>query len=70
MSIGGIVLEHFSALPQTEINSSTKPCPRHAVFYYFLSDDIEQYAATTTANSKHFIELFKKKLMSALIKIW
>ena len=34
VSIEGIALEHFSALPQTEINSSTKPCPRHAVFHY------------------------------------
>ena len=33
--IEGISLEHFSALPQTEINSSTKPCTRHAVFHYF-----------------------------------
>ena len=36
VSIEGIALEHFSALPQTEIKSSTKTCPRHAVFNYFL----------------------------------
>ena len=36
VSIEGIILEHFSALPQTEINSSTKSCPRHAVFHSFL----------------------------------
>ena len=35
LSIQGIALEHFIALPQTEINSSTKPYPRHAVFHYF-----------------------------------
>ena len=35
VSIERIVLEHFSALQQTEINSSTKPCPRNAVFHYF-----------------------------------
>ena len=35
VSIEGILLEHFSALPQTEINSSSKPCPRHVVFRYF-----------------------------------
>ena len=36
MSIEGIALKHFSALPQTEINSSTKPCPQHAVFRFFV----------------------------------
>ena len=35
VSIEVISLEHFSALPQTEINLSTKPCPRHAVFRFF-----------------------------------
>ena len=64
-------MEHFSALPQTEINSSTKPCQRHAVFHYFLSDDIIQDAATTTAHSSCLIGLLKsQKLMSALGKIW
>ena len=33
LSIEGITLEHFSVLPQIEINSSTKLCPRHAVFH-------------------------------------
>ena len=59
VSIEGIVLEHFSALPQTEINSSTKLCPCHAVIHSFLSDDSKQDAATTTAHSNCFIELFK-----------
>ena len=36
VSIEGIVLEHFSALPQTEINSSTKSFPLHAVFHHFF----------------------------------
>ena len=47
-------------------------CPRHAVFYYFLSDDIEQYAATTNVHSKLLIELlkFKKVLTSTLSKIY
>ena len=61
MSIEGIGLEHFSELPQTEINASTKPCPRHAVFHYFLSDDSKQDAATTTAHSNILIELIKMK---------
>ena len=36
VSIEGITLEHLSALPQTEINSSTKSFPRHAVFHSFF----------------------------------
>ena len=58
VSIEGIALEHFSALPQTEINSSTKPCPCHAVFHFFFSDDSKQDAVNTTAHSKRSIELF------------
>ena len=34
--IEGIVLEHFSAAPQADINSSTLSHPRHAVFYSFF----------------------------------
>ena len=49
MYIEDIELEHFSAAPQTDINSSTLSCPRHAVFHSFLSDDIKQDAATTLA---------------------
>ena len=72
MSIEGIVLEHFNALPKTEKNSSTKSCPRHTVFYYFLSDDSKQYDATTTAHSKSLIELLKEGnlLVSSLNTIW
>ena len=55
VSIEGIALKHFSALPQTEIKSSTKPCPLHAVFHNFLSDDSKQDAATNTAHSKRLI---------------
>ena len=36
MSIEGITLEHFSALPKTGINVSTKSCQRHAVFHSFF----------------------------------
>ena len=61
VSIEGITLEHLSALPQTEINSSTEPCPRHFLFCYFLSDDSKQDAATTTAHSKRLIELLKNQ---------
>ena len=55
VSTEGISLEYFSALPQTEINSSTESFPRHAVFHYFLSDDSKQDAANTTANSNSLI---------------
>ena len=55
MSIEGIVLEHFSAAPQADINSSTLSCPSRAVFHSFLSDDSKQDAATTTAHSKLLI---------------
>ena len=61
VSIEGIALEHSSALPKTEINSSTKPCPRHAVFHYFLSDVSKQDGDTTTANINCLIELLKNK---------
>ena len=68
VSIEVIALEHFSALPQTEINSSTKSCPRHEVFHSFLSDDRKQDSATTTAQSKRFIELLKEKITEFNIK--
>ena len=61
MYIEGIALEHYSALPQTEINSSTKPCPQHEVFHSFLSDESKQDAATTTAHINRLIELLKTK---------
>ena len=52
VSIEGIALENFTAAPKSDINSSSLPCPRHAVFHSFSSDDSKQYAATTTAHSK------------------
>ena len=55
MSIEGIVLKKFSALPKTDINSTTPSRQRHAVFHSFLPDDSKQYAATTNAHSKRFI---------------
>ena len=42
VSIEGIVLENFNALPQTEINSPPKTCPHHAVFHSFLSYDTKK----------------------------
>ena len=72
MSIEDIVLEHFNELPQTRIISSTKSCPRHAVFHYFLLEDRKQYAANNTKHSKHLIKLLKgrKVLESSLSTIW
>ena len=61
MSIEVIALEHFSALPKADINSTTPSRQRHAVFHYFLSDDIKQDVATTTAHTKRFISLLKDK---------
>ena len=51
MYIEGIALEHFSAAPQVDINSTTPLRPRHAVFHSFLSDYSKQDAATTTEHS-------------------
>ena len=52
MYIEVIVLEHFSALPQTNINSTTPSRQRHVVFHYILSDDSKQDAANTTSHIK------------------
>ena len=72
MSIEGIELEHFSATPQVDINSSTLSSQRHAVFHSFLSDDSKQDAETNTAHSKRLISLLKNKklLTTSLSTIW
>ena len=72
MPIEGIVLEHFSAAPPVDINSSTLSRPRHAVFHSFLYDDSKQDAATTTANSKRLISLMNNTqvLTTSLSTIW
>ena len=38
VSIEGITLESFSALPKVYINSTKQLRQRHSVFHYFLSD--------------------------------
>ena len=63
VSIEDIALEHVSAAPQVEINSSTLSRPPHALFHPFLSDDSKQDADTTTAHSKRLISLLKNKLV-------
>ena len=72
MSLEGIELEHFTARPQTNINSTTATHQRHAVFYSFLFDDSKKDVATTTAHSKHLISFLKEKKMTttSLSKIW
>ena len=61
MSIEGISLENFSAVPKIDINSTTPSRQRHAVFHSLFYDDSKQDAATTTEHRKHFISLFKDK---------
>ena len=57
--IEGIPLEHLSAVPRTDIHSTTPSRQRHAVFHSFLSDDSTQNAATPTAHRKCLISLLK-----------
>ena len=61
MPIEGIILEMFSALPKTDINSTTPSRQRHEVFHSFLFDNSKQDAATTTAHRKRLISLLKDK---------
>ena len=72
MSIEGIALEHFSALPQINLNSTTPSCQCHVVFHYFLSDDSKQNAASTTAHRKKidFIAQRQKVMTTSLSTIW
>ena len=61
MSIEGIVLEYFSAVTTSDINSTRPSRQRHEVFHSFLSDGSKQEASTTTAHSKRLISLLKEK---------
>ena len=72
MSIEGIALEHFIAVPQTNINSTTPSRQRHTFFHYFLSGESKQDSATTTAFIKSLISLLKEKqlLTTSLSKIY
>ena len=67
-----LFLEHYSELPKSGINVSTKLCPRHAVFCSFFLDNRKQDASTTTSHRKCLIELLKGEniLTSALSIIW
>ena len=59
VSIEGVSFEKFSALPNADINSTTPSRQWSAVFHSFLSDNIKQDAATTTAHSKRLISFLK-----------
>ena len=61
MPIEGISLEIFSSVPKNDINLTTPSRQRHAVFHSFLSDEIKQDAATTSAQRKYLISLLKDK---------
>ena len=61
MSIEVIALEHFSALPKADSNTTTPSRQHHAVFQSFLCDDSEQDSATTIAHSKSLSPLLKYK---------
>ena len=61
VSIEGIKLERFSALPKADINSTKSSRQQHAVFQPFLSDGRKKDSATTTAHIKLLISLIKDK---------
>ena len=56
-------LEHFSAVPKTDINSTTPSLQLHAEFHSFLSNNSKQDAENTTAHSNIFISLLKDKII-------
>ena len=72
MYIEGIVLDNFSAVPQTNINSNTPSHQRYAVFQYCLSDNNKHDAATTTSHRKRLLPLlkYKKVLTRSFRKTW
>ena len=61
MSIEGIALEIFSALPKSYINSTKPSSQCHTVFHSILSDDIIKDSATNTSHSKRLIAMLKYK---------
>ena len=65
-------MEHFSAAPQADINSTTQSRLRHEVFHYFLSDNSKQDSATNTSHSKQLVSFLniKQVLTTSLSTIW
>ena len=70
--IGSITLEHVSALPKADMNSTAPSRQRHAVFRSLLSDNIKQDSAITTSHCKHSISFLKEKkiLATSFSTIW
>ena len=64
VSIEGIALEHLSASPNADINSSTLSHQRHVVFHSFLSENSKQDAPLLyhTANDLYHFSITKKYL--------
>ena len=61
-------MENFSTLPKSNINSTTPSRQRHAVFTFFLADEIKQDSTNTTTHNKRLIALLKdKKLLTELL---
>ena len=58
--IEGISLEHFSAMEQKKLSSSSHSCTCHATFHSFLYDHRKKYATTTAAHRRQIIELSQK----------
>ena len=59
MSIEGIALENFSALPQTNINPTTLSRQRHAVFHYFylmIANNILPLLLQTASSWFHWLK--------------
>ena len=61
MSVEGIALGHFSALPKIDINTTTPSRQHHTVFHSFLSNNSKQDAATNTAHINCLVLFLKEK---------
>ena len=71
MSIEGITLENLSAIDQEKPSLTLHSRTCHSVFHSFMYNNINQYSATTAANSKLIMDMLKKRFMvSCISKIW
>ena len=66
VSIEGISLEHFSALPKSDKHLKTITSTAHSVYLLLLSDDIQQDAAIANAHRNSLIALIKLKIMNII----
>ena len=69
VSIECIALENFSTTYQETSFPYLLSCKHHAVFHYYILDDIKQDAATTAAHSKNIIELLKNRKLLFLVSV-